>query len=152
MIVNIRLGFYARPTKNKFMHKVIRWWTKSHYSHVQIKVGDTWTSAEQVGVVEFKHSIEEHAYDILDYTLECTEEQYANYLEFKEDTLGAGYDYTGIVLSQILPLDVDNPRRWFCSEVTTQILKILGDPKVATVKRPNELAPGDLAKKYGVEL
>lgn len=151
MIINIRLGFYRKPTKNKLMHRAIRWWTKSHYSHVQIRVAGTWTSAEQEGVIEFKYSKEEHAYDRLDYTLECTEEAFAKYLEFHEDVLGAKYDYTGIVLSQILPLSVDNPNRWFCSEVVTKILKILGDPKVTKIVKPNDVAPGDLAKIYGVE-
>lgn len=151
MSTTIKIGFYKNPYRFKIIHALIRWWTKSIYSHVQICVGDVWYSAEPGGVVKFDKPKRPFAYDELDIALDVTDENLSKTVAFLEEQVGKGYDFTGIMLSQILPLEVDNRSRWFCSELTTKALKLLGDPLVAGIKKSNSMSPGDLARLYGVE-
>lgn len=39
----VRLAFYKG--EGDWVDKVVRWWTKSQYSHVEVIVGDTWYSS-----------------------------------------------------------------------------------------------------------
>ena len=41
---------------------------------------------------------------------------------FIQSHLGAGYDYAGILLSQVLALGRHNPGKWFCSELCAAAL------------------------------
>ena len=43
MASDIRLAFYKG--KGDWVDKLVRWWTKSQYSHVEVVVGNTWISS-----------------------------------------------------------------------------------------------------------
>ena len=46
--------------------------------------------------------------------------------QFVKRELGAGYDWVGIVMAQLLPFGREHPERWFCSELCTAALRWAG--------------------------
>lgn len=63
-------------------------------------------------------------------------------LEVYSSALGCGYDWTGIVGSQILPFNLHWPRHYFCSELVAEMLGL---------KNPQGYSPGDLHKQFDNE-
>ncbi|QDD91320.1 hypothetical protein [Pseudomonas oryzihabitans] len=54
-----------------------------------------------------------------------------------EQEVGAGYDWLGILGSQILPTGFQSRSRWFCSEFCAQALGL---------EQPHRYSPGQLAE------
>jgi len=54
-------------------------------------------------------------------------------------TEGAGYDWAGILLSQTLPLNIHDKKRWFCSEWVATALKLHGSNKYSPGKLYNKI-------------
>ena len=50
---------------------------------------------------------------------------------------GAGYDWIGILGSQILPVGIQSESRWFCSEFCAQVIGL---------EQPQRYSPGSLAE------
>jgi len=129
----------VQPT-DEFYYKLIGWWTKSKYIHAELIIDDNWItsnpetgfSIKTLGRVKLtsKHM------DIL-----------ANWID---GIKGTKYDYLGILMSQFLPLSIDNRHKYFCSEVVTRILQIIGYEEVLDLL-PQNVSPADLAEIYGLE-
>ena len=122
----IKVAFYKG--RGEWTNKVVRWWTKSNYSHAELIMpdGQTW-----IGISPFKGSIlcskEKKHYSNLEWDtidLEITEEQLHVINEFYESTKGSSYDWVGMLLSQCQPYHIKQKERWYCSEWIAYALRI----------------------------
>ena len=113
MASNIRLAFYKG--KGDWVDKVIRWWTKSQYSHVEVVVGDTWISSSPrdggVRSMRMEDYNAEH-WDIIDYPGVSA----VDVFDLFRRTKGDDYDFIGILFSEVLPLGIQSKSKWYCSE------------------------------------
>lgn len=95
--------------------RLIRWWTGSPYSHCELIMPDgRWlTSSGRDGGVRAKR-IE---LDLEHWHLLPLPWANANQIEaFFQRTKGLQYDWTGLLLSQLLATAMHSDQRWFCSE------------------------------------
>ena len=138
----IRLAFYKG--EGDIFDKLIRLWTRSPYSHVEMVFGDLWySSSPRDGGVRLKliDPSPEH-WDFVD--LDVIPKKREEMRKFLISQLGKKYDWTGILLSQILPLDAQDPNRWFCSEICTAALKAGG---VGLKNHPQWYSPARLYRE-----
>ena len=124
--MDIKIAFYKG--KGDFLNGVVRWWTKSAYSHAELVLPDGYT---WIGISPFlKSRVSSRKKIIIDYnewdfvTLNVTEGQANIIMEFFEDTEGQRYDWIGMLLSQFLPCKIKHKRRWYCSEWIAYALRI----------------------------
>ena len=112
MASNIRLAFYKGD--GDWVDKLVRWWTKSQYSHVEVVVGDTWysSSPRDGGVRMKKIEYKPEDWDLVEY--KGVSETAVH--ELYRKTKGCKYDFVGILLSQWLPLRIQSKGKWYCSE------------------------------------
>ncbi len=126
----MQVAFY-KGKGNKF-NKLIRWWTRSEYSHVELVVGSTWYSSSHTdsGVRSKRITGNLGHWDIYDIP-HC--EEYA--LDVYSGAVGDAYDWTGIIGSQILPFGIQWPYAYFCSELVGEMIGI---------EKPHRYSPGNL--------
>jgi hypothetical protein len=152
MKVNVRVLFYKRA--NGIISRLIKWWTNSDYYHVEMTINDTRISSTYEEGVKVSWTGDQSLYGPSDdsYELECelTNKQYRIIHTWLTNVNNRNYDLTGIFLSQILRSRVDDPKRWFCSELVTKVLQLLLVEEVISLT-PNMISPGDLAKLFKVE-
>jgi hypothetical protein len=112
--VKIKIAFYKGD--GNCLNGVVRWWTKSIYSHAELVLPDgiTW-----IGISPFlKSKVASRKKLLIDYmewdflSLEVTQEQVDIIMEFFEDTEGHRYDWIGMLLSQFLPCKIKHKKRW----------------------------------------
>ena len=124
--MKIKIAFYKG--NGNILNAIVRWWTKSDYSHAELVLPDneTW-----LGISPFlKSKVDSRKKLLVDYTswdlvtLEVTSEQLKIILEFFEETRGCGYDWIGMLLSQFLPCRIKHRKRWYCSEWIAYALRI----------------------------
>ena len=124
--MKIKIAFYKG--EGTWTNSIVRWWTKSVYSHAELILPDgvTW-----VGISPFLNSAvtkrivleyNRKKWDLLE--IDITKEQYELIMQFFEDTKGQGYDWTGMLLSQFLPCKIKHRERWYCSEWIAYALRI----------------------------
>ena len=123
---------------------LIRWWTKSPYAHVELEFSDGQrlevVNGRKVALTRSKRRPTAVA------TLACTVDQEARAFHAAVTTLGADYDWRGIVFSQVLPLDKEDSDRWFCSEACAFCLQMAG--LLATNDAAAVWSPGELAVRF----
>ena len=114
----VRLAFYKG--EGNWVDKIIRWWTKSQYSHVEVVVGNTWISSSPrdggVRSMQMESHNAEH-WDIIDYRGVSASDVF----DLFRKTKGSKYDFIGILLSQMLPIGVHSSTRWYCSEWSAEL-------------------------------
>ena len=113
MASDIRLAFYKG--KGDWVDKVIKWWTKSQYSHVEVVVGNTWISSSprDGGVRSMRmESYNAEHWDIIDYPGVTS----GDVFDLFRRTKGDDYDFIGILFSQVFPLGIQSKSEWYCSE------------------------------------
>ena len=146
--MEIKVAFYKG--KGDFLNGVVRWWTKSVYSHAELVLPDGYT---WIGISPFlKSRVSSRKKIIIDYsewdfiTLNVTEEQANIIMEFFEDTEGQRYDWIGMLLSQFLPCKIKHKKRWYCSEWIAYALRIANIIDWRTIKLYDrcDLSPGVL--------
>ena len=118
MASDIRLAFYKG--KGDWVDKVIKWWTKSQYSHVEVVVGNTWISSSprDGGVRSMRmESYNAEHWDIIDYPGVTS----GDVFDLFRRTKGDDYDFIGIFFSQVLPLGVQSKSKWYCSEWAAEL-------------------------------
>ena len=122
----IKVAFYK--AEGDRINKIVRWWTKSKYSHAELILPDgiTWIS-----ISPFKGSVlrakQKKYYSSLEWDfieLNVTQEQVDVINEFYESTKGSKYDWIGMLLSQCLPFNVKQKKKWYCSEWIAYALRI----------------------------
>ena len=121
----VRIAFYRGNAG--FLHKIIRWWTKSQYSHAELIMPDgvTWISispflssrvASRVRLIVDN----EDDWDYLTFKLNWREPvkkyQLSQLNKFIGDTTGCKYDWVGMITSQFLPYLIKRRNKWYCSE------------------------------------
>ena len=142
MSTNVLVAFYkANQSNATTIDKVIAWWTKGKYSHVELIIDNhMYSTSPRDGEVRVKR----HVYDkdVWDYVT-VSVGSIKNISEFYRQTKGLKYDWFGI-FGFIIPTK-DRTNRWFCSEWVSNALKISGCKKLFT-KNPSKLSPNDLYK------
>lgn len=110
----------AYKGEGRLYDHLIRIWTRSPYSHVEIALGRTEThfrglsaSPRDGGVRVAEIEIKPDHWDFFEAEGNLTA---------IEPLVGARYDWKGIFLSQILPFGLDSPSRYFCSELAAVYL------------------------------
>jgi len=132
------LAFYKAP--GDWSDKLIRWWTKSKYSHVELVTDDfstMYSSSGMDGGVRKKP----HYYNVNTWTYVEVSVSEELVKDIFSETNGSKYDWFGI-LGFILPLQ-DRTNRWFCSEWCSNALKCGGDKRMY-LQEPSKLSPGKL--------
>ncbi len=122
---------------------LIRWFTKSDYSHVEMIIGDKWISSNAKGGVHIFDL--EPLHEDWDYVeVRVDKKEHEHVMKFIEDQKNAKYDFTGIVFCQLFKITRwENNKKWFCSEFCAQILKEFKVPKMQNINTAN-LSPKDL--------
>ncbi len=122
---------------------LIRWFTKSDYSHVEMIINEYWISANADGGVHILPLQPLHPdWDYID--VEVSDERLSHVMMFIEAQANCSYDYTGIVFSQLFKINgSDRGNKWFCSELCAQILKEFQLPKMKNIDTAN-MCPKDL--------
>ena len=126
--MKIRIAFF-KGDKKAWLHRFIRWYTKSIYSHAELIMPDNerWVGispflTSTVGIREKNISLENQKenWDYLTFTLNWREpvrEYQINQLnKFIEKTLGCRYDWIGLIISNLTPFLVKKRNKWYCSE------------------------------------
>jgi hypothetical protein len=119
---NIKLAFYKG--KGNLIDKAIRFWTKGSYSHVELIVDDIWysISPRDTKVRAKKMIPKKQNWDYVQ--ISKTSDDVKFILDHYENTKGSKYDWLGIFLSQFLKLNIQNNKRYFCSEWCAAALRI----------------------------
>ena len=112
------------------MAKIIRWYTSSNYSHVEMIIGDKWISSDaSVGGVYIRDLKPlKESWDYIEVEVDGRKlKSVWRFIKSQED---AKYDWCGIVCSQTFKIQrKENQDEWFCSEIVTKILQIFGEEK-----------------------
>ena len=146
--MKIKIAFYKG--KGNCLNGIVRWWTKSSYSHAEIVLPDgiTW-----IGISPFlKSKVASRKKIIIDYSewdfvdININQEQLDIIMEFFEDTEGHGYDWIGMLLSQFLPCKIKHKKRWYCSEWIAYALRIacIIDWRIIKIYDRKDLSPAIL--------
>lgn len=101
--------------KGKLFNRLIRFWTRSPYSHCELVMPDgRWLSASAMdGGVRAKHiQLDLTHWDLL--PLPWADARTVHHVFYRHQ--GKGYDWLGVFLSQLLPVAISSPKRMFCSE------------------------------------
>lgn len=126
-----------------FVDKLIKFWTMSRYSHCELVFSDgTWFGNALDGEMKtgFKTRDANPAYwDFIE--LPTSEADEIKIKAFCEDEKNCKYDWTGIFLSQFIPLGIQSKTKWFCSEICTAALQEIGMLKGI---KPYRVSPGKL--------
>jgi hypothetical protein len=132
----MKLAFYKG--KGNLIDKIIRWRTKSVYSHVEIvfngiKPSLWFSSSPRDGGVRFREI--------------KPDPEHWDYIELGRGTTDAylaakaierkGYDYVGAIFGAGLKTHIENPKRYFCCEAVAYALKDV--IKLTAVSSPAEL-------------
>jgi len=121
----IKIAFYKG--KPGFLHKVIRWWTKSSYSHAELIMPDdkTWVSispfltsrvaSRQKDTIDNPDDWDYLTFD-LNWRKPVREYQLRQLDKFIAETGGCKYDWVGMLMSQFCPYLIKRRDKWYCSE------------------------------------
>ena len=113
------------PTiKDKIITKSISLWTKSEYFHCEFFYDNIWYGINTSGVERYKlRPLNHKFYDYIEIDVDVTPLQ-LELLEFfiNKEFL---YDWSGIFLSQFIPIGFNREDKWFCSEYLIKVLQIL---------------------------
>ena len=150
----IRVAFFKGEQLGR-LHRFVRWWTKSEYSHAEIVLNENvWVSISPFlcSKVEKRTNVQENIddWDFLD--IQVTKSHLSSLEDFIEETVGDGYDWFGMISSQLLPLIIKGKRRWYCSQWIAHALAHAGIfkwSKVGIYEIP-DLHPGRLYEILGI--
>ena len=143
--LNITLAFKKVNKDTSVIGKIISWWTKSQYHHVEIIVDGNWISSDSdTGVVvrELKPFKDNWDYIKLPPIGICNN-HYSFLNNYINNLNGGKYDWKGIIFSQTIPLGLHNKDKWFCSELVTKLLQLMLVEEVIDID-PNLVSPRDL--------
>jgi len=124
-MVHVRIAFYKG--NGGWVHRFVRWWTDSSYSHAELIMPDgiTWISISPFlssrVAPRIKHQVDNPAdWDYLIFALserEPVKKYQLNQLyKFIDLTQGCRYDWIGMIMSQLGPYLIKRRDKWYCSE------------------------------------
>jgi len=140
----ISIAFYKKETtfKESKFDSLIRWWTRSPFSHTEIIIDGVWyTSSPIDGGVRIKR-LKSNPKNWTFLTLDLTDDQIVDIKSFFINELGKKYDVLGILFSQVIYLGVNDKSKWFCSEICLAALQESGF--LSDEYDPALFAPSDL--------
>ena len=146
--MKVKVAFYKG--KGSWKNKIIRWWTKSQYSHAELIMPDHFT---WITITPFRNSTVssriQTEYDIENWdflSLEVNEDQVQIINDFFDETKGCRYDWWGMILSQFLPFRIKRTNRWYCSEWIAYALRIacVFDWRIIKIYDRKDLSPAVL--------
>lgn len=117
----VRAHFYKAD--GTLFDKLIRWWTRSPYSHVELELseGEWWSSSPRDGGVRTKKIVfSPYHWD----TLELSAADAPSLRAFFKQREGTRYDAAGLLLTQIFKTPYRTRERFFCSEICAAALGV----------------------------
>ena len=111
----IGIAFYR--SSETFREKFIKWWTGSSIVHAEIMLPDNsiiGISPDDSSRVRRKTLELNEKWEVV--KINVTDEQYKLVICFFEMTHGMKYDWTGMILSHILPFYIKHDKKWYCSQ------------------------------------
>ena len=155
--MKVKLAF--KKDSNGFMSKLIKWWTKSRYSHIEIIIPDRngnfengfWLSANSkkgVRTKPLKLPLDFNSWDYLD--VEVNDEMYDDVQEKISKICTYKYATKDLFLVQVLRLDkMESRKRMFCSESVCEVLRAFEERKISKLHIPCvNFSPEDLYRIY----
>jgi len=137
----MQLAFYK--AKGTLLDRFIRCWTRQRHSHCEFVFSDgIWFSASpRDGGTRFKRiAPDPETWDFVELPSTSKLERFLRIWCYMHQHLK--YDWLGVFLSHLLPLRVQDPRKYFCSEVLAEGLQRLALLPCQTA--PTAYTPGDL--------
>lgn len=117
----MKMAFYKGP--GTWLDKLIRFVTRSDYSHCEIAIGGyCWSSsARDNGVRQRYINLQSGHWDVID----IQGDEVTTLAWFKEQE-GAGYDWLGLIRT-VIPFFPHSSSKWFCSEACGTALGLRAD-------------------------
>jgi hypothetical protein len=153
----VKLAF--KKDCNGIIGRLIKWWTKSRYCHVEILLPGrdgkyepgVWVSANGRKGVRMKPIIwplDHTRWDYID--VEVPDENYDNVIKRLNEIIKFKYATKDLILVQMLKLDkMESRKRAFCSETVCEILRAFKEPKIMKLDTPCvNFSPEDLYRLY----
>ncbi len=136
----ITLCFYRGP--EGIFGKLVRVFTLSRYSHVEIRFGlISFAASPRIGVV--RHFGKDYAPELWDTITVQADTRTA--MDWLSARVGCRYDWSGILLSELLPFKRQANSRWYCSELACALMQAAG----VMAKRRKTVSPGVLWRLMG---
>lgn len=132
--MTVQLALYKAP--GDLVDRAVRLWTRSIYSHCELLLEDgrfVSSSPRDGGVRAKRISPNLESWDFI--ALPWVKQQSVEVALKRES--GTGYDWIGIIGSQLLPVGIHSPNRWFCSEFCGAVIGL---------EKPERYSPGELAE------
>lgn len=121
----VSIAFYKGYLSKNLTNRIISLFTFSKYSHVELVInGVSYSSrSESNGVIDKLINYEryDNEWDIID--IEISNDSIDNIMKFFNETKGTSYDYIGIFLYHFIPINIEDPKRYYCSEWIAKALK-----------------------------
>jgi uncharacterized protein YycO len=116
----IQLALYKnrRTLYNKGIFLWQKLWGHGIYAqvvHVEIVIDGYYYSSTTTGGIR-KKAINPSPYLWEFITIDVSEDEKEDIKEWFNARIGSGYDWMGIFLSQIIPIAIHDPKKYFCSE------------------------------------
>jgi hypothetical protein len=143
--MKIQVAFFK--SGKSISDKLIKFWTKSQYSHVEILVeGFSYDANTKLGLRKYaKESYDLEQWDVVSIDVDISKENFGKIERFIKNQIGLKYDWRGIFLSQFVKMGIDSDTKWFCSEFVTKILQLFLIEETLDEK-PNKVSPEKLSE------
>lgn len=135
----MRVAFYkAWCGSGKKLDKLISIWTWGPFSHCELIFSDgtSFSSSSRDGGVRYKkiHYVPDH-WEILDIDINPNQEK--DLRSWCDGEVGKSYDYLGVLMYVPRKTDVQNKKKWYCSEICSTVLEFAGLYEGKTTISPN---------------
>lgn len=128
----MKIAFYKG--KGDWSDKIIRFVTRSPYSHCELVSDGIWYSTSPR---DLRVRAKEIVPNPLSWDYVEVKGNKARVITLYLETKGAKYDWLGIIFAQLLPFGLHSKKRWFCSEWCAAALEL---------KEPHKYSPALLYK------
>jgi hypothetical protein len=134
-------------TSNTLSSRLIKYWTKSIYSHVEISFGDfSYNVDTELGLLKYpKSKYNKEEWDVININADISQKNLQKIERFISNQVGLKYDWRGIFLSQFINFGIDSDSKWFCSEFVVKILQLFLIEETIDEK-PNKVSPEKIYK------
>jgi len=139
---------FRKGTKKHWISKLIMFFDKSEYDHVEIIIGTAWIGAHiKTGVVV--HHLKKPLKDTWDYIdIEVDRKYNHQAVMFVDGLHNAKYDFYGAIFGELMGITIINQYDdYFCSELVTKILQRFESEPVKDLHAVN-VSPQELYNLY----
>lgn len=132
-------------TKSGLISAIVRWYTKSEYSHIEMIIGDKWiASGNPAGEGVTIKELRPLDYDGWDYyNIEVDGRKTKKIMKFLESQVGTDYDWAGTFFGGTLDYNIDDKSKWYCSELVAEVLKMYGVKEYQNIQTA-KVTPDDI--------